>query len=298
MSFLFSGGTRVEVANSDTCLGGIFVIQLLALYTLNSVYEFDGTFRRLGDFEFFSRTLGGDSGNRFRGGPLGDIPVPLPDDFVVGIDVQKWDIEKVKPSYLRGEVRRGLVVLLSYAMAVKMPLGTLALIAVTIPSLLLDGAKRQLRLGEGVLISVATVLLVVVSSQTHLNKHLRCYVLPAFPFLFVLCSRLMTLGSSPQGGRPGGQRLAQFAAVAVFLSGMSSMRAFPHSMSYFNEAAGGIRTGGFHLLSSNVAWGQDLIYLKEWLEEHPEAGNPAMAIHASFDPRILGFEFAVPPMLR
>ena len=29
--------------------------------------------------------------------------------------------------------------------------------------------------------------------------------------------------------------------------------------------------GPAHLLDSNIDWGQDLLYLKDWLDKHPQA---------------------------
>ena len=38
----------------------------------------------------------------------------------------------------------------------------------------------------------------------------------------------------------------------------------------FNELAGGSRNGPLHLLNSNVDWGQDILLLEKWANEHPE----------------------------
>jgi hypothetical protein len=46
----------------------------------------------------------------------------------------------------------------------------------------------------------------------------------------------------------------------------SSLWYYPHSLSYFNELVGGPMGGPKHLLDSNIDWGQDLFYLKDWLD--------------------------------
>ena len=75
---------------------------LLGLYVLNMGYLFDGTFRPLGKYVFISQLLRGQEvaesqqsseGNRFAETWLGAIPVPLPADFVQGIDTQRLDFE-------------------------------------------------------------------------------------------------------------------------------------------------------------------------------------------------------------
>jgi hypothetical protein len=91
------------------------VVLLLGLCVLNIGYGFDGTFRKLGDYTFVSRLLGdrnapaadSNGGNRFKGTWAGYLPVPLPDDYVLGIDLQKRDFELGKESFLCGEWKHG-----------------------------------------------------------------------------------------------------------------------------------------------------------------------------------------------
>jgi hypothetical protein len=59
--------------------------------------------------------------------------------------------------------------------------------------------------------------------------------------------------------------------VALLWHIASSLSVFPHSLSYFNELAGGPRGGHFHLLDGNLEWGQDFLYLEQWIKDHPEA---------------------------
>lgn len=53
-------------------------------------------------------------------------------------------------------------------------------------------------------------------------------------------------------------------------------------MSYFNESIGGAENGPKHLLGSNVDWGQNLYFLKNWIENHPEA-RPLYVNYAGTD---------------
>ena len=112
---------------------------LLALYILNFGYSFEGTFTRLGDFKFVSVSLGAEGkadkapaggGNRFAGTWFGSLPVPLPKNYVLGIDLQRSDFENYgHPSYLRGEFRNhGWWYYYLYALAIKVPLGTWVLV--------------------------------------------------------------------------------------------------------------------------------------------------------------------------
>jgi len=49
-------------------------------------------------------------------------------------------------------------------------------------------------------------------------------------------------------------------------------------MSYFNEIAGGPDNGHAHLVDSNIDWGQDVFFLKKWMDEHPEARPMKVAV--------------------
>lgn len=74
-------------------------------------YSFKGVGKKLGEFKFVSNTLSGidnikndvySDGNIFIGTIFGGIPVLLPEDYVYGIDLQKFDFERGMPSYLNG----------------------------------------------------------------------------------------------------------------------------------------------------------------------------------------------------
>jgi hypothetical protein len=76
----------------------------------------------------------------------------------------------------------------------------------------------------------------------------------------------------------------------------SSLLAWPHSISYFNELVGGLENGHRHLLDSNVAWGQDLLFITEWLDDHPEARPVGLATIGWIDPRMAGIDHTLPPL--
>jgi hypothetical protein len=275
------------------------LVLLLALYVLNLGYEFEGTLQKLGEYAFVSEALGGRReqslkqstvGNRFLNTWLAGVPVPLPSNYVQGIDVQKWDFERKMWSYLRGEWREGgWWYYYLYGLLIKAPLGTWILVLLAI-GVGLFGQKygagwRQ----ELVLLAPAVVVLTLVSSQTGFNHHVR-YVLPALPFVFVWGSKVAR--AVPLGH----QKVAYIATVALLWSIGSSLWIYPHSLSYFNELVGGPFGGHAHLGVSNIDWGQDLFYLTQWLDQHPNARPLGLAYDCPLvDPRILGIEYTLPP---
>jgi len=255
--------------------GQVVLILGLALLVINVGYAWEGTMTRLGDYRFVSRTLAVDQstgrteivGNRFSGHWLGSLPVPLPSNYVLGIDRQRYDFDSGRfSSYLRGQWRdRGWWYYYIYGLLVKEPIGFLLLALVT-ASVSLRWRSRWR--AEWVLLAPAAVVLVLVSSQTGFNHHVR-YLLPAFPAAFIWMGKLW--GEAVAGERQIGWQLRQ--GVAGFLLGsgiLSSVYIFPHSHAYFNAFAGGPMRGHDHLLDSNIDWGQDLLLLADWAERNPD----------------------------
>ena len=267
---------------------------VLVAYIINFGYAFEGSCTRLGDFKFVSAALGArvgeqkappDGGNRFTGSWLADVPVPLPVNYVLGIDLQKRDFEEYRqPSYLAGTFSpTGWWYYYLYALAIKVPLGTWILVALAGCARFFIVPRAQFR-DEFILLCPAVAILVVVSTQFGFSQHMR-YILPAFPFVFVWVGRLAALLSDKH--RVG----AGIALGALACSIGSSLWCYPHSLSYFNAIVGGPVGGPAHLIHSNVDWGQDLLYLKRWVDDHPTARPLKMAYFGYFDPIYAGIAY-------
>jgi 4-amino-4-deoxy-L-arabinose transferase-like glycosyltransferase len=269
------------------------LILVLAVYVVNLGYGFEGTGAGLGRHPFVSQALTAAAGpaggaNRFANTWLRDLPVPLPRNYLLGIDVQRHEFEVGYWSYLRGEWRHGgWWYYYLYGLAVKVPLGTWLLFLLATAGAAVWRADTAGWRDEAVLLAPAALLLVLVSSQTGFNHHLR-YVLPAFPFLLVWISRAAAPGAWPR-------TRGVLVAAALAWSVASSLAVYPHSLSYFNELAGGPLRGSEHLVDSSVDWGQDLLHLRRWLDRHPEARPLGLAYFGYIDPRVAGIRFALPP---
>lgn len=272
----------------------LLLIYGVSLFTINAGYGFEDTCWRIGEIRFSSKLLSvGETNwekqNRFAGTWIGQIPVPLPRNYVQGIDVQKRDFEAGMESYLRGQWRTvGWLDYYVYALLIKTPLGTLAVFVLAIISCFFRSTASASWRDECVLLVPSIAILAFISSQTGFNHHSR-YVLPALPFLFIWMGRVAAYA----GPRPKWWRSA--IGVAATASVVSSLSIYPHSMSYFNELVGGPLHGSEHLLDSNIDWGQDLLYLKRWLDDHPQARPIGFAYFGYVDPRAFGIEFHLPP---
>lgn len=286
----------------------LFSILAIGLFVLNLGYSFNGAFTKLGDYTFASRALagensvveGGRGGNRFAESWLSFVPVPLPRDYVEGIDIQKVDFERGLSSYLFGRwSQHGWWYYYMVCAAIKVPLGIwlLGLLAIglkigrlrpdfnTWPKAT-NTQSNSNWLNSVALLLPAIALVVFVSSQTGFSRHFR-YVLPAFPFLFVW------IGSVAQAAVRRPRTIGVCVAGSLAWMMVSSLSVYPHSMSYFNELAGGPMGGPRYLLDANIDWGQDVLYLKDWCEKHPEATPISVAFRNSYSDSLLGLQSRV-----
>lgn len=271
---------------------------MIALYVINLGYGFEGSFARLGDFQFVSQSFTGIpnadearyGGNRFAGSRLGGVPVPLPKNYLIGIDLQRKDFESYGHKFYLGGVwsETGWWYYYLYALAVKVPLGTWLLLFIGLGARLLAGPSAGFR-DELFLLAPAAVILTLVSSQTGLNEHMR-YALPIFPFVFVALGSVAARVFTPRRASSANIMVGCAAAVAIAWSIGSSLGRYPHSLSYFNEVVGGPKNGWKHLTNSNIDWGQDLLYLKKWADDHPNAKPLRMALYGTIDPEIIDID--------
>lgn len=206
--------------------------------------------------------------NRFRGTWLGALPCPLPYYYVSGFDEQKFEAESKYQMYLRGQFapeagpsggRRGWWYYYLYCLALKVPIGTWLLIVMgAAGGVYWRDVDFRRWLG---IAALAAVPIASMSLLTDINLGLR-YVLPAIPYLLLLA------GTAVQRGRPVTWNLIALALVAW--NGVEVARIHPHELSYFNEVAGSSSDWRWHLIDSNLDWGEDLRRLAQWLDRHPD----------------------------
>lgn len=298
------GGRRVlDAAGRSAARCALALAALLGV--VNAGYGFEGSGRRLDRFAFESadltrsaprpgaRSTAPERRNRFEASPLGALPVPLPEHFVLGIDATRRHTEGVYRTYLGGEWRRGgwhryyLVTLL-----LKVPVGTWLLFGVALAAAATQARFRADATSELVIGGIPAATLAAVSLGTDVNLGLR-YVLPVLPFWLLWIARL---------GRAVEQRARwRWIVPAALLANLLSVaRVHPHHLSYFNEPAGGPENGARHLLDSNLDWGQDLLLLDDWLRLHRPGVPVGLAYFGGVDPGILpaqgrGFPFHLAP---
>ena len=251
-------------------LAQMTVSLVVAIYTLNLIYAFEGSCQPLGRYKFVSNTFCGDGvspGNRFLGTWLEHCPMPCPTAFLEGIDLQRKDFENAAGktmTYWRGDwYDHSWWWYYLYATLVKSTVGMMALMLVAAVVQMSQGFRSWFSSALLFTIVPAVSLFAFASSQTGFGHSVR-YVIPAFPFAFVFAS-------SAFRDLTRWKWLNLLSAAALVCHIVSSVAVFPHSLSYFNEPSGGPRNGHFHLLDGNLDWGQDLLLLDQWIQSHPEA---------------------------
>jgi hypothetical protein len=143
------------------------------------------------------------------------------------------------------------------AFLIKTPIGSLFLIAA---SLLCYRVGTPLKRREAIFLLVPVAVIFLAMTQARVNIGLR-HVLPIYPFLFVLASRLATVEFRRL-------RLAPLViGVPLAFTAISSLRIAPHQLAYFNEFVGGPEQGYRYLSDSNLDWGQDLKGVKAYIEQ-------------------------------
>lgn len=105
-----------------------------------------------------------------------------------------------------------------------------------------------------------------VSILGNLNIGVR-HLLPIFPFTYLLIiAGLKDIHQKTKGKKR--KIFSLFVGLSLFWYLLSSLLAFPHYLSYFNEAFLGPKNGYKYVVDSNYDWGQDLKRLQKFVERN------------------------------
>ncbi len=154
-------------------------------------------------------------------------------------------------AYLSGKrSRTGWYHYFLVVLALKLPLGLLLASA--------SGACQRTVSSRNAFVFFPPLVFLVLASLARVNLGIRV-VLPAIPFLYLFAARLAA---------PGCCRVVRSVWLLGSLAwvGVASWQAAPHQIAYFNELAGGSRSGLNYAADSNLDWGQGLPLLKQYME--------------------------------
>jgi 4-amino-4-deoxy-L-arabinose transferase-like glycosyltransferase len=288
---LVFGMTRTECADRSRSLrsrlngfGQIVVAFMVSLAVLNAAYLFRGVGAPLRSYSFQSselRTLS----KLLRG--VEGLPLPLPRDYVEGLDAQRAIMAGAHPVFLDGRWRvTGFPDYYPRTLLYKLP-HSLQALCVLAAVLLAFGACGPRQWRVQCLLWLPVVVLLGIASTTAMQLGIR-YVLPVLPLLMLFASQ----SGIWLAARSRGVQAVLWTLIAVAC--LASLRHHPHHLPYFNEYAGGPVGGRNHLLDSNLDWGQDLHLVKRFMDEQglDEIG---LAYFGTVPPEMLGIRYHVPP---
>jgi hypothetical protein len=143
------------------------------------------------------------------------------------------------------------------AFMIKTPIGTLLLIAASL-ALFRMGVPLERRAAFFLLVPVGAIFLVCAQSKVDIGIR---HVLPVYPLLIVLSSRVATMAPRRAWLGPA------LIGTAIAATAVSALRVTPHQLAYFNELIGGPEQGHRYLSDSNIDWGQDLKAVKTFMDQ-------------------------------
>jgi hypothetical protein len=282
-----SGGPdRFIVAPTSIArLSGLWIVALLtSLLVLNAGYLFRGSFSSLKTYDLQSVAMRGIA-QRFAS--IGWMPVPLPRDYVEGLDHQRHIMQQKHPVFLDGQWSEdGIPNYYLWGLFYKLPHALQLLAIVTLFWVVVPG-KVARRLPVQLMILLPAVVMVGMAELSTMQLGIR-YVLPAIPFLILFASQAALWFDF----KVYPLRTLTTAVLAAWM--LLSVRYHPHHLAYFNELAGGPLGGREHLLDSNLDWGQDLGGLKEFLDSR-KISEIGLAYFGTVPPSSLGISYHIPP---
>jgi hypothetical protein len=195
------------------------------------------------------------------------VPVPLPLEFIRGLDAQLADTEKVRSAYLLGHRRLGgWSYWYAVASLLKTPLPAIALILLALYRL-----SREVRRHGPVFWAILCLLvpatevfvMIAATTGTGTNAAFR-YLLPSVALLCVCSGRAWDRRSKPI--RLATQCLLAWLAV-------NAIAGLPDHLGWHNEIGWLCSRQRPALLGDSLDWGQDLARLGNWINLHPLEGG-------------------------
>ena len=186
----------------------------------------------------------------------------LPEAYIYGLADTKISATSL-PSYLFGHLTKGASRwYYPAALVIKSTLPFLTLLLAMVIALV---SRRWKLRREVIFLAVPPVVLFVIASTSDIGIGFR-HLFPIFPLIYILIAGCVAYFA----GRD--RRFAYAFGVLLLWQVVGSFAARPGLLAYGNEAWGGPAKTHLYLADSNTDWGQQLKYVKSYLDEH--AGQP------------------------
>ena len=279
---------RIRLRQFVSLLFAMVMIGFVALIVVNIGYGFQGTLSPLAEEHYqtvYNRLPAGNAAVSQMAELFSRLPLPFPRPYIESLIFQSQLAASSGGVYFAGQIyESGLWYLMFVSYLIKTPIPAILMLVMAIVLLV----KRRNQLDAEWLAFIFIILFFFLFSvQNNVNVGLR-YVLPIFPFVFLLISCLF--------GYPFKQRLLVNGVLLVLLGFyvLNALMIFPHYLAYFNEIVGGPKNGYKYLADSNVDWGQDLKGLKQYMEEN-DIEKIKLAYFGSADAAYYGIDYEYLP---
>lgn len=184
----------------------------------------------------------------------------LPEAYIYGLADTKISAASL-PSYLFGHLtHQASRWYYPAALAIKSTLPFLILMSITIIALI---SRRWRVRREVIVLTVPPAVLFIIASTSDIGIGFR-HLLPIFPMLYILIAGCVTHLVSQN------RKLLYVFGVLILWQVVTPLAARPGLLAYANEAWGGPAKTHQYLADSNTDWGQQLKYVKNYLDHHPE----------------------------
>jgi len=246
--------------------GVALALMLLSLLVINVGFLFNRTLTPLNEYAFESNVF---QALQSRSGVLGRLPLPVPHAYLQGLDeviAHERTGEVFGRTYLLGRLREaeGFAGYYVYACLYKLPIATLFLLFAT--GVVYLARWRSFQFPK----NGAMLLVPVLFFTIYFNFFYRAQIgirhfLVVFPLLYVSSGALV----AKAGALTRPVLIALSVAIAAMM--LSVMSYYPHFLPYFNELVWDRNEAYTVLADSNIDWGQEEWYLRQYLAAHPDA---------------------------
>jgi 4-amino-4-deoxy-L-arabinose transferase-like glycosyltransferase len=183
----------------------------------------------------------------------------LPESYLVGlVDVKR--MAQFYPTFILGkQLAHGVWWYFPVVILIKTTLGLLGLVAVALFAIV---TRKLNRAREVAYILIPAVVYLAVAMVSGMNIGAR-HILPLYTLMAILA------GGGAAFLSAGNRKWAWVCGALVVAHVISSLTVFPNYIAYANEAWGGPKNTHNLLSDANADWGQQLIQVKAWLDQHP-----------------------------
>jgi hypothetical protein len=182
----------------------------------------------------------------------------LPESYLFGLcDV--INVGNGSPTFIFGKIyAHGVWYYFPVALSIKLTLGMMGMLALAAVAFF-SGRFRSTR--EIFFLTVPAAIYLAIAIASPLNICIR-HILPVFPFLILLAA-----GGACALAR-NSKRWSYAVGTLVAAHCLSSLMVYPNYLAYANEAWGGHSQTHRYLTDANTDWGQQLIAVKAYVDEH------------------------------